>query len=1171
MKGYELITKRVSSIGAKVLKTVLCLFFILNHINPMLIADAAQALKDGRAEDYNSNQYYHIDILVNADYEYKLTFSQQEKADHADIVIEKKWNNVEGVALPESVTVEVMKEVNGVSSLAQTVTLTADDNWTTTLENLPMEEDGYAISYSVSEADVKESTGAWYESIVTTVESSLKEKQENVMVYTEDDKTITFYYDETAPHININGTAYPYSTANWELNSDGTYSLVFTYSKDSLTYTSTWIYDPINKVYTYISDDYMVVDEIDYVTYISTSGVEKVLYDRNNYVPEVTAVTRDAKDNEVARDYYYFEKQADAYRDDVYYSQEFWSTNRAIEDMPTDTTIRVGYDYTYGYFDKFGLWHSDSSTAEQIFDTGSDKFTNICDNRSKNDTQRGFDVVLQLSDAMMYLGDGVKYTYDVDITNTPVSSLVLSKTVSNASYMPNGDQKFTFTITLDEFLDKKIDGTFETIINDSTMSSIAFIKGVATVELGHGDVLKINGLPAGLGYSITENVPENYHAESSTLTGVTGVGIAEFVNTYQHQYGDLKIEKLVTHSLGTDYVMPAMTFTINAKLTDEKGAVLANQKFEVKYSDSTETSEIMTDSEGKITVSLKHGESVEIYNLPAGTKVEISESDVPTGFVPTVHPSNTVTIAANADAEVVVQNVYSPSSVNVKIDLSGEKTLKDKDGNVIPLENWTNEVFTFALQKYVDGAWVTIATDTATKDDPTIDFMNSVELTFTEIGVYEYQVIEKNHGQTIDGVTYDSTFHTFHVVVTDANMDGVLESRVESTHGTNVNGFVFNETANTWENNSINFTNQIRNDMTSVTLMVQKNVEGYSKAGFQFELYKTDASYQIVEGTPLVTGETDDAGETYWTFNYEYKPIGSNTITEYYILKEKASGITGMQDSKAVYKFKVEITGDNGAIKAGIIAEHDTPFATYTESVVIGDKTETVTYPLATFTNVYKPIEVEWKMNITKNYNGVTLVSDNDFQFEVYEVTSYDSSTGNMTLSDQPEVVEWDNGFVYSETYTAAGTYYYKVIEKIPAEAVQNADGTYTLDGVTYDNTVYYIRVDVVDNNGQLEATKTILNHVTADVVFNNTSETNYDLVIKKIVSYDDEMIDGYILEEGAFNFTMHEVDDKGNILAGGLTMHSSNNSNGEVVFEDITYTKAGEYYYQITENQGTR
>lgn len=378
---HEKRRKTNRKIGKKILAGVLALGLAVSGLTiPSIDAQAATALKDGQAESYNSNQYYHIDILVNANYEYVLTFDKNNvEADHADIFIQKHWNVAEGTALPDKIQVNVNQAAGTSTSVAETVTLTAEDDWSVMLENMPLyTKSGSRIKYVVDEDSV--SAEGYYETIVTEVESSLQEKEENVMVYTEGDKTITFYYDSTAPHINIDGTAYPYETANWVDNGDGTYSLKFTYTHPDtgLVYTSTWIYDSANQIYSYISDDYMVVDSIDYVTYISTSGVEKVLYAEDNYVPEVTAVTRDARDNEVARDYYYYVEQADAYRGDTHYSQEFWSTNRAIEDMPSDTVIRVGYDYTYGYYDKFGSWHSDSGVAEQIYDTGSDSFDNVC-------------------------------------------------------------------------------------------------------------------------------------------------------------------------------------------------------------------------------------------------------------------------------------------------------------------------------------------------------------------------------------------------------------------------------------------------------------------------------------------------------------------------------------------------------------------------------------------------------------------------------------------------------------------------------------------------------------------------------------------------------------------------------------------------------------------------
>ena len=1138
------------------------------------------AKKDGQAETYNPNQYYHVDILVEAEYQYTLTFGKDNvEADHADIEIEKIWNVSEGTDLPDSVSVDVTAD----GSVVETVTLSEANGWKTTLENLPLyDSSGAKITYEVDEDDV--SATGYYETIVTEIESSVTEKSDERLVYTEDGKTITFYFDSTAPHINVNGNAYPYGTANWVNNGDGTYTLVFNYTNpdNGLQYISTWVYDSTKQTYTYISDDYMEVDAINYVTYTNLSDDEVILYDANNYVTSTSTTTRDAKDNNVARDYYNYIEQADTNRAD----QEFWSTNRAIEDMPDGTTIRVGYAYTYGYYDKFGEWYSYSDSAEQSYNTSSSSFINECGEKTKNDTQRGYDVVLQLTDEDFYKGDGLKMTYDVDITNTPVSSLALAKEVTNVSEMPNKDLAFDFTITLDSFLGSTITDTFAYEKSDGTTGTISFVNGVATVSLKQGETITINGLPKGVGYSIKEAKAENYviAAEENT-SGSVDNSAAKFTNTYENPvtWGDLVISKMVKHSLGDSYTIPAdKTFEMTVTLEAADGTKLANKEIEVKIG-SAEKQTVTTDENGQITFSLKNGEEATFYALDQGVKATVVEKDyTEVGFTPTYEPANTTTIVADSEVKITVVNDYNPAPVDVKIDIDGTKTV---DGN------WTDEEFIFYLQKYVYDedagkyVWKTIAEDTATVDNPKVDFeANSGDvLTFDAIGTYEYQVIEKNHGKSIDGVIYDATMHTFNVVVTDKDMDGKLEATIESSHSGGA-GFTFNEETGTWENSNINFTNEINHDKIGVTIMLTKSVENLSgnsvisPAGYIFELYETDDSYAIADNAkPIkVSDATDQSGESY--IHWEYVHDKEGTETHYYKLVEQIPAdavqnedgtytLNGVTYDTTAYEIKVVVTKDaDGKISREIYVNGSADYQQFEGS-------GGTLYPWATFTNTYDPEDATITLDVTKKLNGKSLVGG-DFTFELYKVLS--NNNGNITVETTPvdTAVNDENGAVVFDgipAFDTVGSYYYKVVEQIPEGATQNADGTYTLNGVTYDISAYYVRIDVTDAGGKLTAKATVLN--STSLVFNNVYDVEpvqIGLSAKKILNDLTAIKDpARELKANEFKFTLTQVDADGRTIIGGISRAAFNDASGNIAFDEFTIEDAGTYYFLAKEASG--
>ena len=116
----------------------------------------------------------------------------------------------------------------------------------------------------------------------------------------------------------------------------------------------------------------------------------------------------------------------------------------------------------------------------------------------------------------------------VVVTDRPITdSLTVTKTVE----VPEGeeidkDAQFGFTVTL---TDKTFNRTY--IFGDKTVS---FVNGIAEFTLCHGESVTFTLLPAGIGYTVTEDETEGYTA---TFTGATGTisadgnAKADFTNT----------------------------------------------------------------------------------------------------------------------------------------------------------------------------------------------------------------------------------------------------------------------------------------------------------------------------------------------------------------------------------------------------------------------------------------------------------------------------------------------------------------------------------------------------------------------------------------------------------------------------------------------------------------
>ena len=218
-------------------------------------------------------------------------------------------------------------------------------------------------------------------------------------------------------------------------------------------------------------------------------------------------------------------------------------------------------------------------------------------------------------------------------TNTRKTGKVsISKTVE--SPIPAEKTKsFSFTI---ELSDKTVSGTF---------SNVTFTNGEATVTVAGGETKTIEGLPAGITYTVREAVDNDFELSASSGTNgtITAEGAtAAFTNTRKTE--GLTVSKTVVSDAAAD----------------------ADQKFEftVELSDKTisGTYGAMKFSKGVATVELKGGESATATGLPTGITYEVTETRVD-GFKTTM-TGDTGTIGGTAEA--VFTNTRETGNLEIK-------------------------------------------------------------------------------------------------------------------------------------------------------------------------------------------------------------------------------------------------------------------------------------------------------------------------------------------------------------------------------------------------------------------------------------------------------------------------------------------------------------------------
>ena len=127
---------------------------------------------------------------------------------------------------------------------------------------------------------------------------------------------------------------------------------------------------------------------------------------------------------------------------------------------------------------------------------------------------------------------------------------------------------------------------------------------------------------------------------------------------------------------------------------------------------------------------------------------------------------------------------------------------------------------------------------------------------------------------------------------------------------------------------------------------------------------------------------------------------------------------------------------------------------------------------------------------------------------------------------------------------------------------------------MTYDTDEFTVKVTVTKNaDGSLNAVKEVTNPVGANIAFQNsyalTAYTTFTPVAGK-------KLEGRAANAGEFNFEVVQLTKtgstytEGSVVSHGVNAESMAGDVGNVVFQPISYTAAGEYYYLIREAEGT-
>lgn len=337
---------------------------------------------------------------------------------------------------------------------------------------------------------------------------------------------------------------------------------------------------------------------------------------------------------------------------------------------------------------------------------------------------------------------------------------------------------------------------------------------------------------------------------------------------------------------------------------------------------------------------------------------------------------------------------------------------------------------------------------------------------------------------------------------------------------------------------------------------------------------------------PSVTLTNTD--QTNYTENEEvafsFGEIKYSSVGKYvYLIRETEGAESGLTYSGAIYRVTVNVT-DNG--EGNLAASIESMYRTFNDDSTSTGQDETLWPSIddrnAVFTNNFLGDDVAvanitGTKSFTDHTSGTTL-DINDFQFTIAAVTQG---------APMPAQTKVGNNGVGGITFgniqfgidDIGKTYVYEVREVIPADATNNGDGTSTLDGMTYDNTVKTVRIAVTQDQSTGSVVATVngngfefTNSYRASSV---TTEGAADgLQITK-------QLDGAAGDEGQFKFTMVAANNETRdaITNGSVTGIDANGNvktspaiakdgSANILFDNLTFTRPGIYTFNVTETQ---
>ncbi len=806
-------------------------------------------------------------------------------------------------------------------------------------------------------------------------------------------------------------------------------------------------------------------------------------------------------------------------------------TNGYSQTIKADETIRV-----------YGLGEGDEYTVQEL--TGADEMP------------AGYKLTgrKQGDKNLTGAGDGI-ITGKIAKQNTDGTLAEDNKLVFTNSYKTDASDELTPQVT------KKVSGTEST---DKEFSFTLAATSDMQAKIAAGDL------------TVSDDLAGDAHAESRATKGaITGkdgqtvdfsgmkfnkAGTYTFTLSEAHDADD---DAVVDGVQNAGWTMDDSTYTVTVKVED-KNAKLTVTGVAVKKDgdDKSETPEVkngevnlatFTNSyaaKGSVTLAaMKHFKggalagndfSFALYkgDKAEGTPIETVANDKDGNI--TFQP---ISYTKAGDYEYTIKEVtgndqtivYDGQEVKVKVSVTDNKNGKlgatatyggDKAvptfTNTKPTTDVTVEATkTLKGKALTDGAFTFGLYDQAGNEvaKGANDRDGKVKLAVENLNLGEYDYALKEVAGSDSTITYDSTAVKVHVSV---KAEGDKAKATVTYDG---------------KNDIPTFTNKYQPAGTSVALTAKKtyvksdSTPAALKGGeFAFNLYEGDlTAEQLKDKQPIQTAENGEDGTvTFPAINYtkagEYK----------YTIVEKKGDLSHVTFDDTVHHAVVKVVDKAGKLDAAVTYD--------------GDKADA-----PTFTNTYTAkgsveLTATKVVAVAPGFTHDTKLKGGEYTFELKDAdgkvlaTTTNKADGKISFTRHFELA--DLGGAASKDFT------YTIVEQPGAEA-----------GMVYDNYALTYKVTVADDGtGTLTATPQVTSEDNSKT-FTNTYHPKGTSVTLKAKKH----FTGGELAGGDFSFALY----KGDKAEGTPIETVANDKDGNITFQPISYTKAGDYEYTIKEVTG--